>query len=290
LVFTAAKRNSIAEFNRTVNEEPAALADPGRLAELESVPGSEGGWTGIEGDDFRWSFRFPDGSAGSLDFYISSPWGPSSFGWGSPIPFLAILVVPALCIRTRPSASARARIELIAHVSHDLRTPIAVIRGHAEGLRDGVASGPEVRGATRRPSHDASGETDVAEETLNEIIAAATGESIDTLTARKCNALRKLSLAPRHWIEEFSMGIGFIALGLGLLFLFGRAVMLLWNWLMPDIFGLRRISYRQGRGLLLLCSTVFKNVGSGASGKLGHYMARHALLCSQSTFAKNCPR
>jgi RNA polymerase sigma factor (sigma-70 family) len=33
-------------------------------------------------------------------------------------------------------------------------------------------------------------------------IAAATGESIDTLTARKRYALRNLSRALRHWIEE----------------------------------------------------------------------------------------
>jgi RNA polymerase sigma factor (sigma-70 family) len=33
-------------------------------------------------------------------------------------------------------------------------------------------------------------------------IAAATGESIDTLTARKRYAIRKLSRALRHWIEE----------------------------------------------------------------------------------------
>lgn len=31
----------------------------------------------------------------------------------------------------------------VASVSHDLRTPLAVIRGYAEGLRDGVAAGPE---------------------------------------------------------------------------------------------------------------------------------------------------
>ena len=97
---------------------------------------------------------------------------------------------------------------------------------------------------------EASGETDVAEETLREIIASAgldpldsfvrssmvdavndalhalpaaqrrvveaqvfggltfreiaeaTGESIDTLTARKRYALRNLSRALRHWIEE----------------------------------------------------------------------------------------
>jgi signal transduction histidine kinase len=33
----------------------------------------------------------------------------------------------------------------VAAVSHDLRTPLAVVRGYAEGLRDGVASTPEKR-------------------------------------------------------------------------------------------------------------------------------------------------
>ncbi len=35
------------------------------------------------------------------------------------------------------------RRELIAAISHDLRTPLAVIKGYTEGLRDGVAADPE---------------------------------------------------------------------------------------------------------------------------------------------------
>ena len=31
-------------------------------------------------------------------------------------------------------------------------------------------------------------------------------------------------------------------------------VMYLWNWLMPDIFGLKEITYQQSLGLILLCN------------------------------------
>ncbi len=45
----------------------------------------------------------------------------------------------------RQLSEESSRKELIAHVSHDLRTPINLIRGYAEGLRDGVASTPQMR-------------------------------------------------------------------------------------------------------------------------------------------------
>jgi hypothetical protein len=73
------------------------------------------------------------------------------------------------------------------------------------------------------------------------------------------------------WWEDRSlpvkilMGIGFAILGLGLLALFGWVVMLLWNWLMPDIFGLKTITYFQAWGLLALSFILFKGIG-GSSG------------------------
>lgn len=60
----------------------------------------------------------------------------------------------------------------------------------------------------------------------------------------------------------FLMGIGFI----GLIFLFGWIVMLLWNWLMPEIFGLTTITYWQGWGLLVLSSILFKGFPSSSGG------------------------
>ena len=39
----------------------------------------------------------------------------------------------------------RSRQELIACISHDLRSPLTSIRGYAEGLRDGIATTPQMR-------------------------------------------------------------------------------------------------------------------------------------------------
>ena len=50
-------------------------------------------------------------------------------------------------------------------------------------------------------------------------------------------------------------------LGLGL----GALVMLLWNWLLPPIFGLKAITYLQGVGLFILSHLLF------GGGHRGHY-------------------
>jgi hypothetical protein len=72
----------------------------------------------------------------------------------------------------------------------------------------------------------------------------------------------------RSLSEKIALGIGFGLLAIGLLFLFGWVVMLLWNALMPEIFGLKRVSYWQAWGLLALCSILFKGMGScGPGGK-----------------------
>jgi len=65
--------------------------------------------------------------------------------------------------------------------------------------------------------------------------------------------------------EKIVIGSGFAILGIGLAFLFGWVVMLLWNWLMPEIFGLKRVTYWQAWGLLILSCILFKDFGSGSS-------------------------
>ena len=59
--------------------------------------------------------------------------------------------------------------------------------------------------------------------------------------------------------------IGFVILGVGLLFLFGYVVMLLWNWLMPEIFGLKTLTYWKAWGVLLLSCILFGRIGGGSS-------------------------
>ncbi len=90
---------------------------------------------------------------------------------------------------------------------------------------------------------------------------------------------------PDSWWEERRLGIkiffGFLmGLGIiGLIFLFGWVVMLLWNWLMPEIFGLKEITYWQGWGLLILSSILFKGFPSDNhdSGKRGDRRRRKEL-------------
>jgi hypothetical protein len=77
------------------------------------------------------------------------------------------------------------------------------------------------------------------------------------------------------WWEERNIGekvvlvILFAIGGIGLLFLFGWILMLLWNWLMPEIFGLKTVSYWQAWGLLLLSCILFGRIGGSSSSSSG---------------------
>lgn len=61
--------------------------------------------------------------------------------------------------------------------------------------------------------------------------------------------------------------IAFSAFALGL----GWITMLLWNWLMPDIFGLKMITYWQAFGLLVLSKLIFGTFGKGGGGGCHHH-------------------
>ncbi|HEV2109826.1 MAG TPA: hypothetical protein VGT99_00620 [Gammaproteobacteria bacterium] len=78
---------------------------------------------------------------------------------------------------------------------------------------------------------------------------------------------------PLRWI---AMGIMFAVFAAGAAFLFGYVAMSLWNWLMPDIFGLRTISYWQAFGLLVLSWIFFGRFRGGHWHRRGHRW-RHRL-------------
>jgi hypothetical protein len=64
----------------------------------------------------------------------------------------------------------------------------------------------------------------------------------------------------------------FAPLGLLAMAAFGFVVMLLWNWLMPNLFGLREISYWQAWGLFLLAKILFGFRGGPSGGNWRHRM------------------
>jgi hypothetical protein len=56
----------------------------------------------------------------------------------------------------------------------------------------------------------------------------------------------------------------------------GGIVMLLWNWLLPSLFGWPQITLLQGFGLLVLCRILFGGFGKGGGGGGGpkHYKCK----------------
>ena len=60
--------------------------------------------------------------------------------------------------------------------------------------------------------------------------------------------------------------LGGVVLAVLFAFLFGIAVMALWNWLMPVIFGLDTITYWQAFGLVILAKLLFGGFGGGGHG------------------------
>jgi hypothetical protein len=55
-------------------------------------------------------------------------------------------------------------------------------------------------------------------------------------------------------------------------FLFGFAVMGLWNWLMPELFGLKAVGYWQAWGLLVLSWILFGGLRGHHHGHWRHRM------------------
>ncbi len=55
------------------------------------------------------------------------------------------------------------------------------------------------------------------------------------------------------------MALGGVVIAAAMALILGFAVMWLWNWLMPDIFGLTKITFWQAWGLVVLSHILFKS-------------------------------
>jgi hypothetical protein len=86
-----------------------------------------------------------------------------------------------------------------------------------------------------------------------------------------CNQNHHECSGPRWGIFRIiGFTIGGVALAVLFGFLFGWFVQLLWNWLMPNLFGLKMITYWQGFGLVVLAKILF-----GGGHGYGHHGRRH---------------
>lgn len=68
-----------------------------------------------------------------------------------------------------------------------------------------------------------------------------------------------------------------IAFAVAFALVFGIVVKLLWNWLMPAIFGLGEISYWQAFGLVILAKLLFGGFGHRLNGHSNHSHKRFSI-------------
>ena len=87
-------------------------------------------------------------------------------------------------------------------------------------------------------------------------------------------SLRKI---PKWLFVAAPLGFAvFIAIG-------GEVVMLLWNWLLPALFGLRQITFWEALGVLALCRILFGGFGLTGGGGRSHSRRRMAERWEQMT-------
>ena len=73
----------------------------------------------------------------------------------------------------------------------------------------------------------------------------------------------------------FAWIVGGIAMGVLAAFIFGWLVMLLWNWIMPAVFGLSTITFWQAWGLVILAHLLFKCGPGHHNGPPFHHHPHH---------------
>ena len=75
--------------------------------------------------------------------------------------------------------------------------------------------------------------------------------------------------------NHFRWGLKFLLIIVLAVIVAGSAVMLLWNWLVPDLFGWHTLNFGQAVGLLVLCRLLIGGM-RGHAGRHLHWRARLA--------------
>lgn len=68
-----------------------------------------------------------------------------------------------------------------------------------------------------------------------------------------------ITIAITAVVVVFALGLFSLIAGIPLYFL--------WNWLMPDLFGVKIITFWQAVGIVFLCNTLFKSASSTSEKK-----------------------
>lgn len=68
---------------------------------------------------------------------------------------------------------------------------------------------------------------------------------------------KRMERKAEYYVTKVVKIIFFVILGIAFLFLIGYVFMLLWNWLMPELFGLPTLEYWKAMGLLVLAKIIF---------------------------------
>lgn len=84
---------------------------------------------------------------------------------------------------------------------------------------------------------------------------------------------RNYHLGPRI-LQKIGWIVGGIVLAVFLAFIFGYFVMLLWNWIMPALFGLPVIDYWMAFGIIILSRLIFGGFGHGGHPRKSNHHDR----------------
>lgn len=91
---------------------------------------------------------------------------------------------------------------------------------------------------------------------------------------RKREIEKRVESNVEYYVKKIVKVIAMVILAGALFFLANYVLMRLWNWLMPDLFGLATITFWQALGILVMAKIIFGFGGGGGKSKGGSHQRR----------------